>query len=220
MLIYHGDNQSASRAALLSRKSADVTHDLHPVNFVGSQLLMSDLVNVGQTSTLFGQQNLIIIEDFFTGKKPGKEKEQIIKYLLADTSRNILIWESKNASLQLKSFPASTITKFDLPKHLFNYLETFSPGDLHQTLKDSEPQVVFFLLVKHLQNLLAASTGDISNLPAWKAAKLKSQAGGFTTAQLLLLHKQLVHIDYRQKNSLSPYDLSSALELWSVKAVN
>lgn len=220
MLIFHGDNQSASRQAFLVRKNADKAKDLNAVEFAGPNLMYSDLVNSLETVSLFGQQNLIVIEDFFTGKHAGREKELIIKYLKENITKNVLIWESKNVSLQLKSFPAGSIAKFDLPKHLFDYLETFSADLLRQTLEDSEPQVVFFLLVKQLQSLIAISDGKATNLPDWKAAKLKHQAAKFTLPRLLQIHHQLLEIDYRQKNSFSPFDLTQALELWSIEAVN
>ena len=220
MFIFHGDNQSASRQAFLVRKNTDKARNLHVVEFSGPNLIYSDLVNSPETVSLFGQQSLIVIEDFFTGKHAGREKEQIAKYLKENTSKDVLFWESKNVSMQLKSFPAGSIAKFDLPKHLFDYLETFSVSILHQTLEDSEPQVVLFLLVRQLQSLIAVSDGKVANLPDWKAAKLRHQAAKFTVPRLLQLHHQLLEIDYRQKNSLSPLDLAQALELWSTEAVN
>ncbi|MEK7155049.1 MAG: hypothetical protein AAB697_02890 [Patescibacteria group bacterium] len=127
MLILHGDNQVASRQKLTElKKNASV------LEFLGSDLTLETLANVMATKSLFGQANTIVIEGLFSQRTSNLKKE-LIAYLLAHQTSDVIVWEGKDVTAQVKDF--SQVQKFDLPKFIFNFLDRPTIAGLHQVLQ-------------------------------------------------------------------------------------
>ncbi len=127
MIILHGDNQVASRQALLTAKEGRPL-----LEFMGSDLTLEQLVNAVETNSLFGQANTVVIEGIFS-QRPSTNKKSIIAYLEAHQEANIILWESKDVTSQLKNFKPAP--KYDLPKYIFNFLDRPTISGLHQVLQ-------------------------------------------------------------------------------------
>jgi len=211
MLIIHGDNIIASREFFLIQKKS-ILSDVLELN--GQELSYSRLVQALTTPNLFGEYPVIFIENFFS-RRPSNEKKQIIEYLKGLT-QNIYIYESKDVSLQLKSFDSKNIKNFRHPKYIYSFLETLSLSDLKSCLSVDPPELIIGALAKHLHNLILIKENQ-GSLPDWQAAKLKSQAHKYSQEKLCQLSQSLLEIDYKQKTSASPQNLASALELWTIK---
>lgn len=150
MIILHGNNQVASRQALLAAKEG------RPVlEFMGSDLSLDQLVNAVETNSLFGQANTVVIERAFA-------KKEISEYLAKNQDKDIIIWEPKDVSTKVKDF--KNVQKFDLPKYIFGFLDNPTISGLHQVLQTMPAEQILASLAtrahkrantKWLQELLA-----------------------------------------------------------------
>ena len=127
MLILHGDNQVASRQALLAAKEGKPI-----LEFMGSDLTLDHLVNAVETNSLFGQANTVIIEGIFS-QRPSTNKKAAVEYLEAHPDADIIIWEGKDVTTQLKNF--KSVQKYDFPKYIFSFLDSPTISGLHQVLQ-------------------------------------------------------------------------------------
>lgn len=93
---------------------------------------LDQLVNAVETNSLFGQANSVIIEGIFF-QRPSANKKILTEYLELHQGSDIIIWESKDVTSQLKNF--KNIQKFDLPKYIFSFLDNPSVSGLHQVLQ-------------------------------------------------------------------------------------
>lgn len=217
MLILHGDNQILSRQFFVTLRSDAVKQGLQLLELPANTLTLSDLSLALETSSLFGPSNFVCLENFFS-RRAGHAKTEIVDYLKAKNPPSLAIWENKDVSLQLKSFPVSSIRKFDLPKYVFRFLEDWSLDNYRFAVSSTPPELIFSLLVRHLRQLIMVADG-ITSFPSWQLPKLKAQSHRFSLSRLLSMYHDLLNLDYSQKTSSSPFDLASSLEVWLVKAL-
>lgn len=182
MIILHGENQVESRRQLLLAKSGKQLFELS-----GSSLDLNQLVTSIETNSLFGQANTVIIESVFS-QRASTTKKKIIDYLEKSSSKDIIIWEPKDVTSQLKGFDQKLVKKFDLPKHIFKFLDFPSLSTLRLALSVTPPEVVFASLITR----------------AHKQVKT-------------IWLQELLAIDYKLKTGILPYSLATALELWVAK---
>lgn len=208
MLIIHGDNQVDSRTFLLGVKK-----DWNSLD--GDGLTLAELQQQLGSENLFGEVKGLVVEGFFS-RRPSNEKKKIVEQLEKNTSWQIIFWDGKDLGMQTKNFPVTIIKKFDLPKTVFKYLDTFSILDLQQTLENTPAELVFSLLASHVRKLIMARDGT-GSLPSWQVGKLKIQAAKYNLERL---HSRLLEIDYKNKTSASSMNLGSALELWTIQVNN
>lgn len=180
MQVLHGDNQVASRQKLL-----DLKKDKSVLEFFGADLTVDKLHSVLNTKSLFGPAHTVVIESLFSQRNSALKKD-LVSYLLNHLISDVIIWEGKDVSTQVKDF--SQVQKFDLPKHIFTFLDSPSLSTLHLALSTTEPEVVFASLVTR----------------------------GYKRANIKWL-QDLLTIDYQLKTGILPYDLATGLELWCAK---
>ncbi len=212
MLIIHGDNQVASRSLLLAAKQTATAKNLEIISLSGDELNLAELQNYVNSVNLLGTTNCVVVEGFF-GRRPSNEKKKIIEQLEKWSNEQIILWDGKDVSLQLKNFPLNIVKKFELPRTVFKFLDSLALNDLSQTLETTPPEFVFSLLVGQVRKLMIIKSGG-GNFPDWQMAKLKSQAAKFTDQELSSMHHQLLDIDFKNKTSASAMDLAQALEVW------
>lgn len=191
MQIFHGDNQIVSRERFLAARQAAIKQDLNIVEFSGDQINLPDLTQATESKSLFGSANAVFIEGLFSSR-PSNAKKQIIEYLLSKQKENIVIWEPKDVSIQLKDIPSS---KFDLPKHIFSFLDNPTLESFHRCLEVMPVEQIFASLATRVHKSLLGQ-GRISK-------KINP--------------KELLDMEYKQKTSSPPYDLTTALEIWLTK---
>ena len=189
MLIIHGEHQTASRQFFLDQKIMCAKKGQQISSLSGADLDLPTLRTISNTVSLFGTSNAVFIEGFFS-RRPSNDKKAIIEYLTSVPESNVFLWDSKDISSQLKSFPSNTIKSFDLPKYIFKFLDHPDLESLHLCLQSLPPEQIFASLITRM----------IKN----SSSPEKIQ--------------ELLKIDYAQKTSTSPFDLSLALELFITKA--
>lgn len=215
MQILHGDNQSQSRASFIALKEGAAKKDLDVLTLAGEDLDINTLVQSVASASLFGKTNSVFIESFFS-RRPSGEKKKIQEYLASHTKEDITLWEPKDVTAQLKEFPVTLVKKFDVPKHVFKYLDTLALSDLELSLQNTAPELIFSLLAGQIRKLVMVQDNVTAALPSWQVGKLKGLANRFTLQKLLIMHRQLLDMDYKLKTSGSALDLSAALEVWTI----
>lgn len=111
---------------------------------------------------------------------------------------------------QLKILPRDAkIQKFDLPKIIFNFLDSFYPGNskkilnlLHQLVERESVELVFAILVKHVRDLYWVKVDEAGlPYPDWRVLKIMKQADKFTIEKLQETINVLSEIDIKTKTT-------------------
>lgn len=150
MMVFHGDNQIASRKAWLEAKVGRQV-----LNLDGSSLVLADLLRVVNTKSLFDQDNSVFIENIFS-RRPSVDKKEILTYLENNPNLDITIWENKAV---ITSLPNKS---FDLPKYIFKFLDNPTIEGLHLVLQTMPVEQIFASLATRAHKQL--KTKQITDL--------------------------------------------------------
>lgn len=221
--IIHGGDIVSSRKHFLSQREKSQS----PLVLDGEKISLTDLVQTFEGS-LFGSQRAIFIEGFLERK--GKEFLEIASYLKSQQSSDIVLWEGKELSKPtLSIFPKANVTLFVLPKTLFSFLETIRPGNgknlvssFQKVLKQTEPELVFYMIVRQFRLLLALSDtvskpriiDEATRLAPWQKERLKRQALLFTQDKLKKIYDYLYKIDVSQKTGRTSLSLAQNIDIF------
>ncbi len=173
-------------------------------------------------------QSLFEDRTVFTLDKPNKVKPNDWKWLKENASKynsNLLIFYDGNAPATVTRNLAKDvkIEKFELPKIIFQFLDSIYPGNLKNSLKlfkelsENEPlELVLYLTARHLRDLYwaAASPNDLI-LPPWRKNKLTSQAKRILDRKIKKMINDLSSIDIKTKTS--DENLKDLLDLFIIK---
>lgn len=225
IILLHGDNIVVSRNEL-ERLKKEKTKEV--LTFDGGKIDLSELKQALEAKSLFGQEKIVILENFLS-QKPSTVKNQIIEYLKnLETTVDLILWEGKEMEKKsLDSFPSAKKQLFRLDPVLFKFLDSLKPGSgktavalLREVLRREEVELVFYMLVRQFRLLIALknvskdSISEIVKLGSWQKEKLARQANNFDLEDLLRIYHQLLEIDSKSKTGLSPFNLASTLELF------
>lgn len=221
--VLHGENIVQSRRELSEQIEKAKKNFLEIVSFEGKQISLNDLILALEGKSLFKDERLIIIENLFSLPK-SKDKEKIIETLKQNPEKNVLIWEGKELSKEIisKYSPELTFQLFKLPSVIFKFLDSLKPGikkdnleNFHLCLQQEDPEMIFAMIIRQIRLLILVKEGEkfLSGLASWQKRKLISQGKLFDLKLLANLYQKLLEIDYQQKTSQSPFDLTSSLDL-------
>lgn len=201
MIILHGEDQLSSRNKLSELTNQARARGDTIINLPGDSLTLEQLIQVSANDSLFGNNTFLVIESIYS-RRPSEDKKILTEYIELNQKGIAVVWEPKDVSSQLKTIDARLIAKFDLPKHIFKFLDNPSLETLHLALSTAPVEQVYASLATRLHKVLLGQ-------------------GRFTRKlsfdQLSAMNHDLLAIDYRQKTSSAPYDLTAALELWLAK---
>jgi hypothetical protein len=207
IIILHGDDSAKSYERLMKfvdaakKRNWEIVTDEFP-----------------KTPSLFGTDRLIIYRDFSLLSKTDTKNFDRFDGTLVIYHDGIL------PQTFLKLMPADfKMEKFELPKILFTFLESFYPGNsarclklLHDLIKTQAVELIFFMLARHLKELYLVGIDPQTSLyPPWKLAKLKSQIEKFGVEKLKKIINELSDIDIEVKTGKA--DLLTSLDLLIVK---
>lgn len=215
--LLHGDNITASRKEIDSYKIAASGKEI--VYLSGSTLTETDLIQALESNSLFGNNKLVIIENLLGGRK----KLEFENILNSNQDKDIILWESKEIGKTIiNKLPKSTNIKlFKIPTVIFKFLDSLTPLNIkyslnlfHESLKTSEPEMVFFMMIRQFRNLLIIKDlGASPSLNPWQARNLTNQAKSFTMDKLMSIYQKLLQIDLENKTGASPFSLTRQIEL-------
>lgn len=219
--LFHGDHHLKSRN-LLNQKIKNFKEENREIIRLPQDFKIEELKQALESSSLFGQEKAVILENLFS--KKGNNQEKIIDYLLGQKHflPEFVIWESKvlQSRILKKLPPFWKILLFKTPRLIFKFLESLkmaSPKQslkiLTECLKTEEAEFIFYMLIRQIRLLVLAKENLLKNSPPWQQAKFSRQAGNFTLKELLGLHKELLEIDRKIKTGKTLMPLSFQLDL-------
>lgn len=207
IIVLHGEDSLKSYERLMKfvetakKRGWDIIYDAFP-----------------NTPSLFGTERLIIYRDFTLLTKND------IKNLDRFDGTLVVYHSGDLPQTFLKLMPQDfKMEKFELPKILFTFLESFYPGSsiraiklLHDLTKTQVIELTFYMLSRHLKDLYWVSIDTKTNqYPEWRLSKLKSQSEKFKEDKLKQIIEALADIDIAVKTSKA--DLLTELDLLIVK---
>ncbi len=216
VIVLHGDNERASYQRL--EKFIEVARARGwQVNFLDSPEGISEKLS---RVSLFGQQPFFVIRNI--NKWPPSALKKTKKVLEKGEGTVVVYHHDFLGKTTLESLPKGVkLEEFKLPKLIFDFLDSFYPGNakrtltlLHQVLKKEPPEFVFALLARHVRDLYWAKTDSSMPYPPWRIQKLKNQAGKFSQEALEEIIKSLSETDIKVKTSQA--ELASSLDLLAV----
>lgn len=216
--LIHGTDIVASRKFFLDEKEK---YPDAPI-FDGEKITLTDLAQIFDGGGLFEEQKTIFIERLFNRKKGRKIKtdttksdfELLVEYLEKQKNHTIFLWEGKELEKSgLLAIKTAVPRVFKLPQTLFALLDSIKPGNgkhliklFHQTIETTDPEMIFFMLIRQIRLLLALSDteteqaiDEVKRLAPWQKTKLQQQANLFDTNQLKDLYNNLFSLELGQK---------------------
>lgn len=195
--IFHGANNLQSRQSL--NQQIDDLGEINPLRLNKKEISLETINNFLNTSSLFEDQKVLILDSFFSIPKSNK-RAKIEKILIA-SNQQIFIWHGKKlTATQLKTFPESKNFEFNLNNQLFACIYSIKPGNLNtflslfnQIKKDQPFELILHLIKQNIRKQLSSW----SKLPR---SKLK-------TAYL-----HLIELDYQSKTGKLVISKESALQ--------
>jgi len=195
--IFHGDNQFDSRQALNKLLEQYTQYDQLKTDSKNVDL---DRVNLFlQSSSLFAEKKVLIIENFFSTNKSILDK--LIKVVKNSNDIDLIIWQDKalNAT-QLKTFPQSKVQLFALSNKLFGCLNAVRPKNLNgfiplykEVLKMGLYDLFLYLIKGNLRR-------QLTTYSKFDQTKVKNS------------YLQLIELDYQNKSGQLSIPKEIALE--------
>lgn len=228
--IIHGEDTTNSRDYYYSLKK-DIAS---PTVLEEGNINLNNLVQLIEGNTLFGgdEKKSVFIEKFFTQKKQSLDYDEIVEFIQKNEKKaEFIFWEPKEVGKKVTGlFKQPTVKVFSYPKQMFAFLDSITPNSstsvslFHQALKHSEPELLFFLMIRQFRLLIALSEkkieqssddiDEVKRLAPWQKSKLTKQASLFQKQRLLEVYKRLFDIDLAQKTGASPLLLTQAIDIF------
>lgn len=228
LTVIHGSDTAASRKYFFDEKQRfpdALLLDADKVN-------LTDLAQIFEGGGLFGESKFIFIEQYITKKKKNADYKDIIAYLEKNADEHtIYLWEGKELEPSTqKTFKKALVRPFKLPQTLFAFLDAIKPGNgkalislFHQTIENTETEMVFFMLVRHFRFLLVLQDrshpvdieiDELRRMAPWQKTKLEKQAALFTEEHLKTLYLNLYSIEKGQKTGGLTSSLPSTIDFF------
>ena len=157
---------------------------------------------------LFGKKKLVIIDGI---KLINKKETNWLKKNKESVDVDIVVYQKSTLTkTALKILPQpDKIEEFKLPKLIWNFLDSFFPGNakvclnlLHKIIENEPLELVFFLLVKQVRDVYWAKVDSKSlPYPPWRVGKLKKQADKFDKKLLKKIINEFAEADIKSKTS-------------------
>jgi len=220
LIILHGDNIVASRAELNRLKEAAKDKEIRDIN--GKNLDETSLRQAVESSSLFGDTLCIVIEQLFSNL--GR-KEKLIKLYAsiiqeAAKQNEIILWEPKElGKTAISLFPSTSIKLFKLPAVIFEFLDALLPHNQKSLLtifdglvKTEAPELILYMIESRVRQLIQLKDGVMPNkMSPWQQSRLTNQGKSFTMDKLLVMHQQLIDLEYSFKTGTAPFTLSQLI---------
>lgn len=221
LTILHGDNIVASRSELSRLKQQARDKETRDMN--GKDISESELRQAVESLSLFGNTVIVVFENLLSGL--GRKEKLINLYakILEDAGNtiDIIIWEPKElGKIALGAFKKATTKLFKTPATIFEFLDSLKPQHAQEILaayeKTSEsqpPELILYMMQMRIRGLIQAKEGvSSSRSQGWQFMRLTNQSRSFTMNRLLIMHQQLIDLEYSLKTGSSPFTLSQLLK--------
>lgn len=205
--LIHGEDTTTSRNTFLSliKKAKEDGFQIKDIS-------LNTNLNLGEklTSQSLFEDKVLFIHDKLKNLTPAD-----LKWLIKNSKNyegEFILWYEGAAPLKItKALPkGSEIKKFDLPRIIFNFLDSFYPGNsanilglLDRLLVTQPIEFVLFMLGRHLKDLYWVKNDRVivPNYDGWRIKKLSNQSAKFTNERLRKVINLLSEADIRSKTS-------------------
>jgi hypothetical protein len=225
--IIHGDNSVMSRRFLQTELEQFKRANKIIRSFAAADLSMATLTEALQTDSLFGNENVVVIERLFR-LRSKRTRDQFIECMCQQTQLTLYLWEDTSitaTSLKLLQKAKPIIQVFKTSPVVFSAMDLLgNPREqgklltlLHESYIHDSPEFVFSMLARQIRLLIAVVEHETSNMKPFVLGKLQRQQRYFTLSKLLALHHELLTIDLSQKQSTGLLSLEQQLDLFALK---
>jgi DNA polymerase III delta subunit len=220
MIILHGENIVKSRDRLVDLLRVQKAAGKEIVQLMAAKLTPADLESALQKTSLFGTEQLVVIEELHSLPR-SKRKDQLIE-IVSSANVDVILWEKRELTKpMLKKFPKANVEFFKLTNHLFAWLDALNPKTaktqqlklLKQAQTTNGEHMCFVMFIRQIRLLIQIKDGSTPAGPPFMISKLKNQARDFTLEQLMKIHDSLFLIDQAAKTSGSFLSLGQELDL-------
>lgn len=222
--VIHGDDTTASRNYFHELKQ----NASAPNSLEGDKATITDITQILQGGGLFVDKQEVFLENLLSKKKDAKELQAILALFQSEgKTHDIVLWEGKELTKkQLDGVSGATVKVYKLPQSLFAFLESIRPGNstqmvslFHQTLTSSEPEMIFFMLIRQLRTLLAlkdpqTTIDEVRRMSPWQRGKLQKQSQAFSDNQLISAYQKLAKLDLEHKTGGNVVPLTSSIDIF------
>jgi len=223
VLLIHGNDLATSRNLYFEEKNKLID----PILLEGDGLTLDSLFQNAENKSLFGSDQTILIENFFTKNKSiAIETKKIVEYINANKNLSLIFWEpielSKTTQALLKN---ATVKTFSFPQVLFTFLDNLRPNNLeiliklfHDLKQNMEAELIFFMLVRQFRIMLGLDGADkideVKRMAPWQLGKMQTQARMFGEEKLKSLYRKLFELDLGLKTGKIPYSLERSIDFF------
>lgn len=225
--IIHGDNTVLSRKQLQSELKKHGLAGKKIRHFSATELSLAVLTDALQTTSLFGDENVLVLERLFKMRSKNL-RDQILAILAKPSPIEIILWEDSVVSvtnLKLLQEAKPIILSFKTSPLVFQAMDLFgNPGEkqrilrhLHLAYDQDTPEFVFSMLARQVRLLINVKEGETGAMKPYTLQKVRQQAQFFPLEKLLQIHKRFLEIDLSQKLSTSLLTLEQQLDLLALQ---
>jgi DNA polymerase III delta subunit len=222
-LLIHGNDLAASRNFYFEEKNklADV------ILLDGDGLTLDTLFQNAENKSLFGSEQTILIENFFTKNKSiAIETKKIVEYINSNKDLSLIFWESTELSKTGQTLLKNAMVKaFSFPQTLFIFLDNVKPDNsavliklFHELRQNMEPELIFFMLIRQFRIMLGINGVDrideVKRMASWQAGKMQKQAKLFGEEKLKSTYQKLFEIDLGSKTGKIPYSIERSIDFF------
>jgi DNA polymerase III delta subunit len=223
LLLIHGNDLASSRNFYFEEKNKLTELIL----LEGEGLTLDSLFQNAENKSLFGSEQTILIENFFTKNKSiAIETKKIVEYINGNKNLSIIFWEptelSKASQALLKN---ATVKTFSFPQILFTFLDNIRPENsealiklFHELKQNMEPELIFFMLVRQFRIMLGIDGSDkideVKRMAPWQLGKMQRQAQLFGEEKLKSSYQKLFEMDLALKTGKIPYSLERSIDFF------
>jgi len=221
LTIICGENTIAAYNFFLERKKEFIDKkyevlEIKPEAFEELVTWQSENLSLFTKKRVFFTRNL--------NKKINKKNERTLNFIsqiAKDKNINIFDFEESIEKRNIKIQKNVLIKEFKLPTSIFNFLDSFYPGNFKNVIKNlnllletTAVELIFFMVTKRIRQLLMVKFNNkINGIQLWQLKKLNSQAKLWSKKSLIKLYQSLFQLEIKEKTSNNPFELKKSLEL-------
>ncbi len=205
IILIHGEDSLTSYNKFNELKFSVKKKGWTLINLNSKEALSGQLVS----GNLFSEKIVYVLNDFSK-----------LKTKSFDNNSFLIVYSDHELTVsQLKILPKGTkVEKYDLPKIIYNFLDSLYPGNtkrsvilLDQLVQREPVELVFAIFTRFVRDLYWVKIDEAGlPYPDWRALKLLKQADKFSKESLKLMINALSQIDVKSKTSNS--DLKTLLD--------
>ncbi len=228
IIILHGENTIKSRDRLTQLVTDLKVKNQEIIRLEAKKLDLPQLEEMLLKNNLFGNQEVLIIEELHSLPK-SKKKDELINKIANNNQKDIILWEKRDLTItMLKKFSQAKVEQFKLTNALFSWLDLFHHQTpikqnlqaLKKAIQNNGDYMCFIMLARQISLLIYAKDGGQVKGAPFMISKLKKQAQAFSLEKLLKLHKQLFELDQQMKSSKNFLTLEQALDVLTISLYN